>query len=178
MRDIDTQSRPSHVDSHCVSGIGKSSLINLLIPNLNTRVRELVRVANIGSHTTSNTRLYHLPPLSGTTSPTAPAEQEPDDNDEPHDYNDETQDSEDTDNPNGCILDSPGIRELGLWHLPDSAILEGFNEIRHHAKGCKFRNCRHSAREARFCNVQRAVHEGLILPERYSNFAELTNVEL
>merc|ERR1711865_244177 len=66
------------------SGIGKSSLINLPIPNLNTRVRELVRVANIGSHTTSNTRLHHLPPLCGATSPTAPAEQEPDDNDEPH----------------------------------------------------------------------------------------------
>ena len=165
-------------------------MINLLIPNLNTRVRELVRVANIGTHTTSNTRLYHLPPLSGATS--RPAEQdnsdeshghndetqEADNNNEPHDHNDETHDSGDMDNPNGCILDSPGIRELGLWHLPDSAILAGFHEIRHHAKGCKFRNCRHSVREARFCNVQRAVHEGLILPERYANFAELTDVEL
>jgi ribosome biogenesis GTPase len=43
------------------SGVGKSSLINELIPNLNLRVNEISTKSKLGKHTTTNTTLYHIP---------------------------------------------------------------------------------------------------------------------
>ncbi|SMN15559.1 Ribosome small subunit-stimulated GTPase EngC [uncultured Candidatus Thioglobus sp.] len=43
------------------SGVGKSSLINELIPDLNLRVNELSSKSKLGKHTTTNTTLYHIP---------------------------------------------------------------------------------------------------------------------
>ena len=43
------------------SGVGKSSLINALIPNLNLRVNEISDKSKLGKHTTTNTTLYHIP---------------------------------------------------------------------------------------------------------------------
>ncbi len=43
------------------SGVGKSSLINELIPDLNLRVNEISDKSKLGKHTTTNTTLYHIP---------------------------------------------------------------------------------------------------------------------
>ncbi|QKQ24102.1 ribosome small subunit-dependent GTPase A [Candidatus Ruthia endofausta] len=43
------------------SGVGKSSLINELIPNLNLRINEISKKSKLGKHTTTNTTLYHIP---------------------------------------------------------------------------------------------------------------------
>lgn len=43
------------------SGVGKSSLINALIPELNLRVNEISEKSKLGKHTTINTTLYHIP---------------------------------------------------------------------------------------------------------------------
>jgi ribosome biogenesis GTPase len=43
------------------SGVGKSSLINELIPDLNLRVNEISSKSKLGKHTTTNTTLYHIP---------------------------------------------------------------------------------------------------------------------
>ncbi len=43
------------------SGVGKSSLINELIPDLNLRVNEISAKSKLGKHTTTNTTLYHIP---------------------------------------------------------------------------------------------------------------------
>jgi ribosome biogenesis GTPase len=43
------------------SGVGKSSLINALIPKTNTATQEISQQAQLGRHTTSNSHLYHLP---------------------------------------------------------------------------------------------------------------------
>lgn len=43
------------------SGVGKSSLINELMPNLNLRVNEISTKSKLGKHTTTNTTLYHIP---------------------------------------------------------------------------------------------------------------------
>ncbi|WP_428087155.1 ribosome small subunit-dependent GTPase A [Candidatus Thioglobus sp.] len=42
------------------SGVGKSSLINELIPDLNLRVNEISTKSKLGKHTTTNTTLYHI----------------------------------------------------------------------------------------------------------------------
>ena len=43
------------------SGVGKSSLINALIPDLNLRVNAISDKSKLGKHTTTNTTLYHIP---------------------------------------------------------------------------------------------------------------------
>ena len=43
------------------SGVGKSSLINLLVPGVEATVQEISRAAETGKHTTSASSLYHLP---------------------------------------------------------------------------------------------------------------------
>jgi ribosome biogenesis GTPase len=47
------------------SGVGKSSLINYLIPDREARVMELSSQIIQGQHTTSNSELYHLPGNEG-----------------------------------------------------------------------------------------------------------------
>ena len=43
------------------SGVGKSSLINALIPQLDLRVNEISKKSKLGKHTTTTTTLYHIP---------------------------------------------------------------------------------------------------------------------
>ena len=43
------------------SGVGKSSLINTLIPDLDLRVDEISTKTKLGRHTTTNTTIYHIP---------------------------------------------------------------------------------------------------------------------
>ena len=43
------------------SGVGKSSLINSLIPDLELRVNEISLKSKLGKHTTTNTTIYHIP---------------------------------------------------------------------------------------------------------------------
>ena len=43
------------------SGVGKSSLINTLIPDLELRVEEISSKTKLGKHTTTNTTIYHIP---------------------------------------------------------------------------------------------------------------------
>lgn len=43
------------------SGVGKSSIINVLLPDLNLKTSALHDSINLGKHTTSTTTLYHLP---------------------------------------------------------------------------------------------------------------------
>ena len=44
----------------------------------------------------------------------------------------------------GCVIDTPGIRELGLW-LDRDAVNTVFPEIDEAAKGCRFGDCRHES---------------------------------
>lgn len=47
------------------SGMGKSSIVNLLIPDADIAVREISEALDTGKHTTTFTRLYRLPESSG-----------------------------------------------------------------------------------------------------------------
>jgi len=42
------------------SGMGKSSLINILLPHLDIRIGEVSKASSLGKHTTSNTTLYRI----------------------------------------------------------------------------------------------------------------------
>ncbi|MBS0288765.1 MAG: ribosome small subunit-dependent GTPase A [Proteobacteria bacterium] len=43
------------------SGVGKSSLLNVLVPNAKAQTQELSKLHRAGRHTTTTTRLYHIP---------------------------------------------------------------------------------------------------------------------
>lgn len=71
----------------------------------------------------------------------------------------------------GELVDSPGVRDFGLWHLPDAAIAPGFIEFRSYLDRCRFRNCRHDGEPG--CAVQEAVESGAIRAKRLDSYRHI-----
>ena len=70
----------------------------------------------------------------------------------------------------GMLLDTPGIRELGL--LEAGAGFEAtFADIEGQAQGCRFRDCRHEAEPD--CQVRAALASGGLDPSRFASRLEL-----
>ncbi|MDN6072656.1 MAG: small ribosomal subunit biogenesis GTPase RsgA [Enterobacterales bacterium] len=114
------------------SGVGKSSLLNALLPELNPiLVGAVSDNSGLGQHTTTAARLYHFP-------------------------------------QGGDIIDSPGIREFGLWHLDPEQVTLGFIEFRKYLGGCKFRDCKHDNDPG--CALREAAENGEIAEERFDNY--------
>ena len=73
------------------------------------------------------------------------------------------------------IIDSPGVRDIGIDHLKPKEIILGFPEIINHALNCTFPNCSHQTDEG--CEVIAALKNGDIEESRYNNFIFLSNQE-
>jgi ribosome biogenesis GTPase / thiamine phosphate phosphatase len=74
-------------------------------------------------------------------------------------------------NSMGNIIDSPGIREFGLWNIsPEQAAL-GFIEFQEFLGRCKFRDCQHG--ETPGCALAVGIREKKISPERLLSFRRL-----
>lgn len=116
------------------SGVGKSSLINHILPNVNAQTGEISETSGLGQHTTTASRLYHLP-------------------------------------QGGNLIDSPGIREFGLWHLEPDQITKGYREFQYFLGTCKFRDCKHLHDPQ--CALRDAVEQGKIHPLRFENYHRL-----
>lgn len=113
------------------SGVGKSTLVNTLLPDSNILTKIVSENSGLGQHTTTVSRLHHLP--SG-----------------------------------GNLIDSPGIREFGLWHLEPDRVTWCFKEFREYLGGCKFRDCKHLKDPG--CLIQEALAEGKISQLRFDNY--------
>lgn len=113
------------------SGVGKSSIIQTLMPDEAIRVGAVSESTGKGIHTTTTAKLFHLP-------------------------------------LGGDLIDSPGIREFGLWHMTPQEIEYGFREIREVIGYCKFRNCRHMGDPG--CAIDAAADAGTLSPERLRSF--------
>ncbi len=118
------------------SGVGKSSLVNALMPEVNAEEGEVSQNSGLGQHTTTTARLYHIP--SG-----------------------------------GDLIDSPGVREFGLWHLEADKVTEAFVEFRAYLGGCKFRDCKHLDDPG--CILREAVDNGDISQQRFKNYHRIIN---
>ncbi|SFN03943.1 ribosome biogenesis GTPase [Izhakiella capsodis] len=68
----------------------------------------------------------------------------------------------------GDVIDSPGVREFGLWHLEPEQITDGFVEFRHFLGSCKFRDCKHENDPG--CAIRAAVERGEISESRFENY--------
>ena len=68
----------------------------------------------------------------------------------------------------GDIIDSPGVREFGLWHLEPEQITRGFVEFRKFLGYCKFRDCKHDTDPG--CAIREAVEQGEIDVTRFESY--------
>ena len=76
-------------------------------------------------------------------------------------------------NNNMKVIDSPGVRDIGIEHLTHAEILAGFKEISEFALKCAFPKCGHQGDEN--CAVIDALHNGDIQQSRYNNFMSLNS---
>ncbi len=116
------------------SGVGKSSLVNALLPQADIRVGALSETTQKGSHTTTTAQLLHL-------------------------------------NCGGTLIDSPGIREFGLWHMSRTQVEEGFREFRPLLGTCKFRDCQHEQEPG--CAILAGVESGVISAARLDSYRRI-----
>lgn len=68
----------------------------------------------------------------------------------------------------GKIIDTPGIRELGLVDVSKQELSGYFPEMKEHLQNCKFNNCLHI--EEPGCAIKQAIGDGEISFERYQSY--------
>ncbi|MEL7059035.1 MAG: ribosome small subunit-dependent GTPase A [Acidobacteriota bacterium] len=69
------------------------------------------------------------------------------------------------------LIDTPGIRELGLWRLDPADLAGYFPEIAAASVGCRFADCTHIHEPD--CAVRAAVDRGEISPARYATYRRI-----
>jgi ribosome biogenesis GTPase len=70
----------------------------------------------------------------------------------------------------GTVIDSPGIRSVGIWSDAD-AVADTFADIAALADGCRFVSCRHDTEPD--CAVKAGIAEGTLTPERLASWRAL-----
>lgn len=68
------------------------------------------------------------------------------------------------------IIDTPGMRELGLWEVTEG-VKEVFSDVEAHLGKCKFSNCTHSSEPG--CAVLAAICNGDLSQERWDSYQKL-----
>lgn len=126
------KNKVSLVSGH--SGVGKSSLINLLDINLDLPINEISTFSNKGVHTTTFAEMYEI-------------------------------------SKNTFIIDSPGIKELGLMEIDNSELAHYFPEFRELLGLCKFHNCMHINEP--HCAVKDALGNEKIAHSRYLSYLSM-----
>ncbi len=116
------------------SGVGKSSLINQIIPGIALRTGEISDWSDMGKHTTTFAEMFELP-------------------------------------FGGKLIDTPGIRELGIADIEPEELAHFFPEMRSRMHGCKFHNCVHINEPG--CAILKALDEGEIEPTRYDSYLSI-----
>lgn len=116
------------------SGVGKSTLINQIAPNLDLKTSEISDFADKGVHTTTFATMFEL--------------------------------ENDT-----YLIDTPGIKELGLIDLKKQDIPHYFPEMRDCLGQCKYHNCSHTKEPK--CAVIEKVENYTISPSRYASYLSM-----
>ena len=96
------------------SGVGKSTLINRLVPGVELRTAEISDAHNTGMHTTTFSEMIPIAPSSPHTS--IPS----------------------------YLIDTPGIKGFGTFDMEPEELTSYFRDIFHFSKECRFSNCTHT----------------------------------
>ena len=113
------------------SGVGKSTFINYVFPDLSLKTLAVSDWSGKGMHTTTFAEMFDLP-------------------------------------FGGSIIDTPGIREMGLVDIPKNELAQYYPEMRVVMNDCKFNNCQHFNEPG--CAVKAAINNGTISEERYLSY--------
>ncbi|HEX2049707.1 MAG TPA: ribosome small subunit-dependent GTPase A [Actinomycetota bacterium] len=70
----------------------------------------------------------------------------------------------------GCVLDTPGMRELQLWGT-EAGLDAAFDDVARLASGCKFNDCRHDREPG--CAVRAAIEAHALDPDRLASYRKL-----
>lgn len=116
------------------SGVGKSTLVNAIAPDLDLRTSQVSTFANKGVHTTTFAEMFEIAPET-------------------------------------FIIDSPGIKELGLADMQKEEIGHYFPEILAIMSQCRFHNCMHL--DEPNCAIKEAVMEERIAQSRYFSYLSM-----
>ena len=116
------------------SGVGKSSFLNKLFPEMNLKTQDVSGWSGKGLHTTTFAEMYDLP-------------------------------------GGGQVIDTPGIRELGLVDIPKQELSHYFPEMKVLINDCQFNNCLHT--EEPNCAIKKAVNNGSVSAERYISYRNI-----
>ena len=116
------------------SGVGKSTILNILSPQIEQQTKEISTYANKGVHTTTFAEMFEVA-------------------------------------PNTFVIDSPGIKELGLLEVEPEELDHYFPEMRSMLGQCKFHNCSHTHEPG--CLVFESVRNGGISPSRYESYLSM-----
>ncbi|MES2828224.1 MAG: ribosome small subunit-dependent GTPase A [Bacteroidota bacterium] len=116
------------------SGVGKSSLINALLPGRSIKTGDVSEATDKGQHTTTFAEMHTLP-------------------------------------FGGYLIDTPGIRELGIFDIRPEELGHYFREMRALMNECRFNNCRHVNEPG--CSVIKAVENGEIEISRYESYLSI-----
>ena len=139
------------------SGVGKSTLINRLVPGANLRTAEISDAHQAGQHTTTFSEMISLPPSPSNWRGCPDAVQT---------------------SPSGgrlegasYLIDTPGIKGFGTFDMEREEISSYFREIFRFSKDCRFSNCTHTHEPG--CAVLRAVDDHLIAQSRYQSYLSM-----
>jgi len=116
------------------SGVGKSTLLNTILPGMEVRTAEISDWSDTGRHTTTFAEMFELP-------------------------------------FGGFLIDTPGIRELGVIDIEKQELSHFFPEMRELLNQCRFHNCRHINEPG--CAVLAALEAGKIEPSRYESYLSI-----
>lgn len=116
------------------SGVGKSSFINYLFPQLNLKTKEVSDWSGKGMHTTTFAEMFDLP-------------------------------------QGGKVIDTPGIREMGLVDISKEELSHYYPEMRSLINDCQFNDCNHI--EEPGCAIKLAVQQQRIHAERYISYLNI-----
>lgn len=120
------------------SGTGKSTITNLLVPNLDQKIGEVSESVKKGIHTTTFAQMFEV---DATTK----------------------------------IIDTPGIKELGLIGIENAELSDYFPEMRALLGQCKYNNCMHTHEPN--CAVIKAVENEQISESRYLSYLSMLENE-
>ncbi len=116
------------------SGVGKSTFINAVFPDMKLKTQDVSGWSGKGLHTTTFAEMYDL-------------------------------------QFGGKIIDTPGIRELGLVDISKQELSHYFPEMRVLINDCQFNNCMHLNEPG--CAVKMAVEDGTIHMDRYISYCNI-----
>ena len=132
------------------SGVGKSTLINRLVPHANQRVADISEAHQTGTHTTTFSEMI---PITGELSPSQNSQQPI------------------ANSLQSWLIDTPGIKGFGTFDMEREELTSYFREIFEFSKQCRFSDCTHTHEPG--CAVLKAVEDHFIAQSRYQSYLSM-----